>query len=230
MITKAILGFARNLGYKNISEIQAFKRAIKAGSNMGSCHLTLTNPQKTADFSKSILADNPLVDDKVLHILNLSRAQFPQCYAPDVKTTLDIAYKRFGEKSGIVKLAMATENSAGVQLSSVKAKGMTNSSGGRITVDASSNYGVSGQYDISIIPSVFKSHRQENAVELMKNLKYNEVNGTANLSLPQTSLRGFKANADINLPLGYTNLLTGIATNFECPTFGQLLSKCKSLI
>lgn len=215
---KSLLGFARSIGYKNLSEIQTLKKAVKAGKTAGTCHLETDN--KVQEFIQRFAKSTN--DNKSTAMINFTRGYFPQAYAPDVKNVLDIAYKRLGQKSGIVEMTAKSVNSAGNELSSGSLKVLANSSGGRVKLSIGSNFDYAGRYDISVVPSAFN---KESSLNLLKGMKYNEANGISHISLPQTQVRGLKADVSLYMPTPYVNNVTGILSDYQYVNFGQLLSK-----
>ena len=132
---KALLSLGRTVGIKNFSELKGLIRALQRGEHAGTCHLETDTTIRDAllkfnqNTVSNTVSNNELVKkfNKNVNIYqNLLRNYFPQYNAPKVKAIADITYKRFGEKSGIVKLESSSINEQGVQIGNGSIKIMGN--------------------------------------------------------------------------------------------------------
>ncbi len=217
MAITSLLKLGRAMGADNFSQIKNLARAITGNASSGRAHIVFDKKiaDALADFSGGLAPEHR-------RVLNICEYYNPKASEKGAKTIYDIAFNRYGEKSGSVLLKGKGISSEGEVYSTMKFKGLFNEAGGRVygrTSMPSAN--VSGDVDVAILNKM--APKKEKLDLLAKSVKYNTHDGISTFSIAPISANGGKVQGCVQAPTGFFNDIVRVATDYEFMDFGSML-------
>ncbi len=218
MVSTSIMAVGRAFGVENIGQIRQFVRAVKNGAPKATMHL---------DFSQAglnkLVQNNPLVDQAQI-------ARLQQLYPQDARNLLDIAFQRFGEKSGKVTLNAITQNANGENIAEGVTKLLANSAGVKVTSNASTSIqNMAANIDLQAIRNPNFSI-QTFAKELLNKIKYSIDDGVAKIEVPTVKSNGVSLNMTASANKGIMDEIATVATDGKYNDYGALIQEAKNTL
>ena len=226
MTVKNLLAVGRAMGLENVSAVRGLRNAIKSGAKEAQATFTC----RTSDVDKFMkIAEKALPNGetaKLSEITNIGKYYFPKAWNENSTSTLNIAYKMFGKKSGRLDLSSIVQAPEGI-VARAKAKILANTAGIRATANTEME-GAKIALDTRISPQ--REFTQEATKKVAKGLDYVEANGVSNLSVnvqdagPIRNIVG-----SYQVPTGFLDNMFRVQTG-ESKPFGMVIQQLKSSI